>query len=256
MTGDRAGDGVDTGGDDGKRPAADGGHVREVPFTLSGALEGYRRCVPLAAGVGSYGLVFGVLAEQAGLSHVEAVVMSAAMLAGTAQLVIIDIWADPIPVAAVVLTTLVVNLRYTLMSAALRPWLSELPAPIAYLSTFFIADENWVLTISEYRDGNVKGAFLLGSGLSIFTFWVGGTSIGATIGGLITEPERWGLDFVFTAAFITLLVGMWDDDESGVTWIVAGLVAVVTQQLLPGTWYIVVGGLVGSLAEVVRRAQS
>lgn len=223
----------------------------ELSFTLDGVVSGFWNCVPIALGVFAYGLVFGVLANQAGLSVAEAVLMSATVLAGAAQLIAVGMWSDPIPVVAIVATTMIVNLRYLLMGASLRPWFSKLSTGKAYVSTFFMADENWALTISEYRSGNVKGAFLLGSGLAIFSFWIVATVIGATAGGIVDDPERWGLDFAFTAVFLTLLVGLVDGKSDFLPWTVAAVTAVVADQFLPGTWYILVGGLCGSLAGVI-----
>jgi hypothetical protein len=58
--------------------------------------------------------------------------MSALVLAGAAQLVAVELWEAPLPVVAIVATTLVVDLRYLLMGASLRPWFEELSVPRAY----------------------------------------------------------------------------------------------------------------------------
>lgn len=224
----------------------------DVPFTLRGAVLGFRKCVPIAVGVFAYGLVFGVLAQQAGLTVVEALLMSATVLAGAAQLIAVEIWADPVPTLTIVLTTLVVNLRYLLMGASLRPWFSKLSPAKAYGSAFFMADENWALTMSEYRDGRARGAFLAGSGFAIFTFWLAATAIGATAGNVIDDPARWGLDFAFTAVFVTLAVSLWDGRSDLAPWATAAVVAVVAAQYLPGRWYILLGGLVGSLVGAIQ----
>ena len=102
-----------------------------VTFTRAGALAGARRTVPLGVSAFAVGAVFGVLARQAGLGLPEALLMSALVFAGSAQFVALGLWATPLPVLAIVLTTLVVNLRHVLMGAALRSWLARLPAPLA-----------------------------------------------------------------------------------------------------------------------------
>lgn len=226
--------------------------TERVSFTLRGAINGFRQCVPIAMGVFAYGLVFGVLAQQAGLSVAEALLMSGTVLAGAAQLIAVEIWSEPVPAIAIVVTTLVVNLRYLLMGAALRPWFAHLRPSKAYASAFFLADENWALSMSEYRSGNTQGAFVIGSGLAIWVFWMVATAIGATAGNVVTDPARWGLDFAFTAVFLTIAVGLWEGRSDLVPWVVAAAVAVVTAQFLPGKWYILVGGLVGSFAGVIQ----
>jgi 4-azaleucine resistance transporter AzlC len=223
-----------------------------VTFTLRGALEGTKRCLPIEISGFAIGLIFGVLAGQAGLSAAESVLMSVLVFSGAAQFVVLGLWAAPLPVASIVLTTLVVGLRHVLMGAALSPFFSRLPRLKAYASVFFMADENWALTMSEFREGRRDAAFLLGGGLAMFASWTTSTLIGGTVGGALRDPERWGLDFAFTAVFLALLVGMWRGRSDLLPWAVAALVAVAAHHLLPGQWYILLGGLAGSLAGAVR----
>ncbi len=238
------------------RPA-DADDRTDVAFTLEGVRTGFLKCVPVALGVGGYGIAFGVVARQAGLSVAEATLMSATVVAGAAQLIAVELWADPIPVTTILLTTVVVNLRYSLMGAALQPWFDRLSPTQAYGSLFFMADENWALTMSELRSSPVdgrhaRGAFLLGSGLAIWMFWVGSTILGATAGGVIGDPDRYGLDFVLTAVFVALAVELWEGRSSLVPWLGAFLAAVVAEYVLPGRWYVLVGGLVAAGLEVMR----
>jgi 4-azaleucine resistance transporter AzlC len=223
-----------------------------IPFTIEGVVDGFRQCVPIAIGVFAYGLVFGILAKQAGLNVFEAVLMSSTVLAGSAQLIAVQLWEYPIPVVTIVVTTLIVNLRYLLMGASLRPWFSNLSPAKAYGSAFFMADENWALTINEYKSGNVNGAFLLGSGLAIWSFWIVATIIGVTAGSAIDDPAKWGLDFAFTAVFLTLLVGVWDGRSDLVPLATAGTAALVTFWLVAGKWYILAGGVAGSLVGAIQ----
>ena len=223
-------------------------------FTLRGALEGAKRCIPIEISGFAVGLVFGVLARQAGLSVAESVLMSVLVFSGAAQFVVLGLWAAPLPVATIALTTLVVGLRHLLMGAALSPWYSKLGRLKAYGSVFFMADENWALTMSEFSKGRRDAAFLLGGGLAMFVSWTSSTLIGRTIGGALRDPARWGLDFAFTAVFLALLVGMWRGRSDLLPWAVAAVVAVAAHQWLPGQWYILLGGLAGSLAGAVRHA--
>jgi len=223
-----------------------------VEFSLAGVRSGFTEGTPIALGVAGYGIVFGVLARQAGLSVAEATLMSATVLAGAAQVITIELWDAPIPVLAVIGTTFVVNLRYLLMGAALRPWFSQLSPLKAYGSIFFTADENWALTMGELRSGNHQGAYLLGSGLAIWVFWVLSTVVGAIAGSVVSDPATYGLDFMLTAVFIAIAVGLWDGTSNLRPWIPAFAVAVLAAQYLPGRWYILLGGLAGCLVEVAR----
>ena len=225
----------------------------KVTFTFAGALEGAKRCLPIEVAGFAIGLVFGVLAGQAGLSVAETVLMSALVFSGATQFVVLGLWAAPLPVAAIVLTTLVVNLRYVLMGATLAPWFSGISRLKAYASMFFLADENWALAMAEHAKGRRDAAFLIGGGLAMFASWTVSSLVGRTVGGALEDPARWGLDFAFTAVFLALLAGLWRGRKSDLLpWVVAAAVAVAAHLVLPGQWYVLLGGLAGSLAGAAR----
>jgi 4-azaleucine resistance transporter AzlC len=173
--------------------------------------------------------------------------MSGLVFGGGSQFVALSLWVAPLPVVAIVLTTLVVNVRYLLMGAALSPWFAQLPLLKRYASVFFMVDESWAMAMSEFASGGRDTAFLPGSGLVLFLAWVSATVIGQTVGAAIQNPARWGLDFAFTAMFVALLVGMWKGKAQLVPWAVAAVVAVAVAEFLPGKWYILLGGLAGSV---------
>jgi 4-azaleucine resistance transporter AzlC len=228
----------------------------KLSFTRSGVLLGVRRTIPIAISDFAVGVVFGVLARQAKLSIIQSLLMSATVFAGASQFVALSLWmVVPLPVIAIILTTLVVNLRHLLMGASLRPWFSQLPPSKVYTSIFFMVDESWALAIGDFAAGGRDAAFLLGSGLLLFVAWVGGTVIGRTIGSSIQDPAQWGLDFAFAAVFTALLVGMWKGKSNALPWIVAAVVAVAAAHWLPGKWYILLGGIAGSVAGAMANAK-
>jgi 4-azaleucine resistance transporter AzlC len=237
---------------EGFSPRKAGPPGKGMDFTLAGVLAGARLCAPVAVGGFAIGLVFGVLARQAGLGAAEAALMSALVFSGAAQFAVLGLWAPGLPVAAIVLTTFIIGLRHLLMGMALSPWFSGLSRLKAYSSVYVMADENWALTLAEFVRGKRNAALLLGGGLVMLTSWTTSTFVGATAGSFIEDPARWGLDFAFTAIFLALLAGMWRGRSDLLPWAVAAVVAVVAHQVLPGQWYVLLGGLAGSLAGAVR----
>lgn len=223
-----------------------------APPTGNAFLLGMRTFVPVAISIAAYGLVWGVLAGQAGLSAWEVLVMSGLVFAGASQFVALESWMPGnLPVVSIVITTAIVNLRMLLMTATLRPLTTHLPRWKALLSVYLVADENWAMTMGEVARGRGTVAFLVGSGVCSWIAWVGSTLAGRLLGSAIEDPTTYGLDFAFTATFIALLLGMWKGRGDLVPWIVAALVAIVSARLVPGNWYIIIGGLAGSLAGAV-----
>ncbi|WP_129113793.1 AzlC family ABC transporter permease [Halegenticoccus tardaugens] len=226
-----------------------------VTFGWQGVRVGFLTTIPIAFGVAGYGIAFGVLADQVGLSVAEAALMSATVVAGASQIVAVELWTDPIPVATILLTTAAINLRYSLMGAALLPWFRQLSAKQAYGSLFLMADENWALTMRDLKSGSGRGAFLLGSGIAVWSFWVGSTVLGSLAGGVVGDPDVYGIDFILAAVFTALAVELWEGTKTLVPWTVALGTALLAAEMLPGQWYILVGGIAAALVEVIRHEQ-
>jgi 4-azaleucine resistance transporter AzlC len=220
---------------------------RPLSFTFGGLVEGASLSAGIAISVFTYGLVFGVLSQQVGLSLLESLLMSLLVFAGSSQFAVMGLWVYPLPIFNIVLTTLVINLRHLLMGASISPWFSRLKPWQRYLSLHFLSDESWALTMGQYAKKKGDGAFMLGCGLVLLAAWTGSTVTGRWLGSIIQDPAKWGLDFAFAAVFIALLVGMWKGKSSIIPWLVAGVVGGVASLLLPGKWYILLGGLAGSL---------
>ena len=212
---------------------------------------GARACIPVCISVAAYGVVWGVLARGTGLSLVEVVLMSGLVFAGSAQFVALDLWTttpSALPIGPLILATLVVNLRYLLLTATLRPLFRPDQQWKGALMMGIVSDETWAMTVAEMARGRGTIAFLCGGGVFAYVAWLATTMIGHSLGSAIDDPTRYGLDFAFTATFLALLLGMWKGRGDLVPWIVAALAAIISARLIPGSWYILVGGVVGSLA--------
>lgn len=211
---------------------------------------GARSCLPICISVAAYGVVWGVLAGQAGMTVAEVALMSTLVFAGASQFVAAELWTTTgaLPVGALVGAALIVNLRFMLMTATLRPLFAGWPKWRAALAMYFATDETWALTMAEVAKGRGTAAFLIGSGVATWIAWIGSTLAGRVAGSAIDDPSRYGLDFAFTATFLALLLGSWKGRRDLVPWIVGGLTAVVVARLVPGHWHILAGGLIGSFA--------
>lgn len=218
-----------------------------VVFTADGLRRGGLGMLPVALGLSVFGMAYGLVAGQKGLSVLETGLMSAIVFAGASQMLALELWVEPVPVGTLAFAALVINLRYMLMTPALAPWFVHVGPAKAYGSLFFTADESWALSVAELRRGGRDAAYHLGAGLMLYAVWLASSIIGRVVGTAVADPAAWGLDFIATAVFIALLVPMWRGRRDALPWVVAGVVAVLAERLLPGTWYLVAGGLAGSV---------
>ena len=91
------------------------------------AREGLVAILPVVVSVAAYGLLFGTLAAQQGLSPLETFLMSAMVFAGGSQFVALDLWTTPAAIWTLTMAALMVNLRHVLMGASLAPALANWP---------------------------------------------------------------------------------------------------------------------------------
>jgi 4-azaleucine resistance transporter AzlC len=215
---------------------------------------GARACIPVVISVGAYGVVWGVLARGTGLSVLEVLMMSGLVFAGSAQFVALDLWTTTpatLPIGPLVVAALIVNLRYLLLTATLRPLFAPHEQLKGALTMAIVSDETWAVTIGEMNKGRGSFAFLLGGALLAYVCWLATTLIGHQLGSVIDDPTTYGLDFAFTATFLALLLGMWRGKLDLIPWLVGALSAVISAKLIEGSWYIMIGGIVGSLAGAI-----
>lgn len=208
--------------------------------------------VPLAVSAMTYGAVLGVLSGQQGVSWAEMMGMNLFLFAGSAQFVMVEMWTNPLPVVEIVVAVFVINLRYLLIGASLEPLFKGYGLSSKAAMMHFVADENWAVTMAEYRSRGADPYFLFGGGLLLGCAWSGSTIVGNVLGGFVVEPERYGLDFAFVAVFAALSLSLWRGKSDILPWLIAALLSLGVSQLLPGKWYIVIGGLGGALFAGVR----
>lgn len=219
-----------------------------APFTLSGFKHGFVRAQPLVPGVLLYGVVFGILATEARLSAVEAVLTSVFVYSGSAQIAALQVWRDGGQLLPLFAAILLMNARYLLYGAAMRPWFEGMPPIPSYGTLFFLGDGNWALAMAERARGQDDAAFVLGSGVAMFAPWIGGTLIGRLTGTLIGDPGTYGLDFMLIAFSAAFLVGMCKDRSDLAPLLAAALTAIGLVQLVAGGWIIVACALTSAAA--------
>jgi 4-azaleucine resistance transporter AzlC len=211
---------------------------------MSRARAGFIASLALVPSVFVYGSVFGGLAVQAGLRPVEVWAMSVLVFAGASQFVAVPMIAAGAPALAVIVTTYVVNMRHYLMAATLAPSFRGFRRPWLALIAHVINDESFAVAAARSRPPDA-GVYL-GSAAAICGSFLGGVVVGTLLGGLVDDPERYGLDFAFPAVFLSLVAVQLRHRSDWVVAIGAAVLAVAIALSLPGNWHIVIAGLAAS----------
>jgi 4-azaleucine resistance transporter AzlC len=206
-------------------------------FTRRGEfLAGCRDELPILLGVAPFGMIYGLLALSAGLSHGTAQAMSSVVFAGSAQFIAAQLIRESSPAGVIVLTVFVVNLRHALYSASMAPHLRALrpgwKAGLAYLLT----DEAYAVAITRYlRDAGrsevspYRHWYVFGAGFTLWAAWQWSTAAGIFVGARV--PASWSLDFTLALTFIALVVPALKDRAGVAAALSAGVLALAAHRL-------------------------
>jgi 4-azaleucine resistance transporter AzlC len=220
--------------------------TERTTFSRDGVRHGFLVAQPMAASVLLYGAVFGVLAGESGLSPVQALLMSTLVYSGSAQMASLQIGVTTALLAPLLMAVLLLNARYLLYGAALRPWLAGTTPVKAYGTLFFTGDGSWALSMKEYAGGNRDAGFVFGSGVAMYLPWALGTLGGHLLGSWVPDPKAFGLDFMLVAFAAAIGVGAWRGREDWWPALAAAVAALLVYRLLPSGWHIVAAGLAGA----------
>jgi predicted branched-subunit amino acid permease len=194
------------------------------PEARRGALD----MLPMVPGMAAWGLVTGVAMVKSGLDPWLALLMSLTVFAGSSQLASLPLIATGAPVWVVVLTAVVVNLRFVIYSTQWRWYFGHLPRGRRVLLTYLAADINYALFTKawpepEPRPGQIE--YFVSGAVVIWFGWQIPSIAGIVLADAI--PPQWGLGFAGTLALLGLTCSLLVDRATWVCAAVAGLAAVV-----------------------------
>lgn len=215
--------------------------------------QGVRAELPLLIGVFPFGMIYGALAMNVGLSTLSAQLMSSTVFAGSAQFISIGLLRDHAPELIIILTIAVVNLRHLLYSASIAPYIKDLSLKRKILIAYLLTDEAYAPSVVYCeKTTNHKSiyGFILGAGVALWTTWQLSTACGVFLGAGI--PPSWQLDFALPLTFIVMVVPLLINLPMLGAALSAGLVAILTFTIpykLGLIFAAITGIIVGTLLE-------
>jgi 4-azaleucine resistance transporter AzlC len=201
-------------------------HGREL---ITRVAPGARAGIPLGAAGLLLGVSFGVVAEPV-MGSVAPIVMSAIVFAGAAQFAATAVLADGGSAAAAIVAGILLNLRFIPMGIAIAPSLRGPMASRAAVGQGLV-DASWA--IASRGDGRYDIPYMLGATLMQYPAWVGGAVIGVLAGDVIGNPEDLGIDAIFPAFFLALLVNELRDGMSAGAALIGAAMALALRPFVP-----------------------
>ena len=189
-----------------------------------------RAALPLVVPTLLIGASFGVTASTVGWGVLAPVVMSAIVFSGAAQFATLAVLGAGGSVVAAILAATLVASRFLAIGVAIGPSMRGGTLRRA-LEGQAVVDAS--LALAKTGEGRYGVRRLIGSTAPQYAGWFCGTLGGVLVGRSIADPEALGLDALFPAFFLVLVVGELTDRASRVTAALGGLIALVLIPLTP-----------------------
>ena len=201
---------------------------------LGDYIAGIRVMLPLLPGAVPFGMIAGAVAAEAKFGAAAGIGQSIAIYAGAAQLASTQVVAEAAPALVVVLTGLVINLRFAMYSASLAPHFAGLSFRRRAMLAYLMTDQSYALSITRYTADSgmtalAKARFYLGGAVAMWIVWLAATAAGFILGSRV--PPSWSLDFFVPLSFLALLVPGIRDRAAGLAAVTGATVAVAASGL-------------------------
>jgi len=224
-----------------------------ITTTKSAYRKGIVDALPFVLVIIPFASLFGLLATEAGLSVVEALTFSVAVIAGASQFTALQLLQEDVPTVIVLISALTVNLRMAMYSASLTPWIGGAPIWQRALAAYLTVDQTYLTSITQYeREPKMtvpqRMAYFFGAVSPVAPMWYIFTLIGAMLGSQV--PDSWALDFAIPITFLAMIAPMFRT----LAHVAAALVAVVVSLLAVGVPYSL-GVIIAGVAGMITGAQ-
>ena len=194
-------------------------------------LAGVKGALPILVGVIPFAMISSVAAVSVGLTFPEAMGMSVIVFAGASQLVVFQLMSIGSPWIIMVFTAWVVNLRFSMYSATLAPYLQKLSFWQKAFLAYMLSDQAFGVSLGYFLVNKKVNHrwYYFGVAVTIWIAWQIGAIIGALLGALV--PASWGFDFAFPLSFMALMFAALSDSPTVIAALVGGMTAVFAKQL-------------------------
>lgn len=219
--------------------------TRSAASPWSEFLDGMRRGMPAVIASAPFGVLFGALAVQNGLTVGEAMLMSATIFAGASQMVGLELFGQKIAPWLIVLSIFAVNFRHVLYSAAIGRKVPHWTPLQRTFGFFFLTDPQYAESERKSLGGPIPFIWFIGVATPMYVFWIAEAGLGAAFGNLIPEPETLGLDFMLSFYFLALVMSF----RKRRPWLpvvaISAAASIAAYYLIGSPWHVSVGAAAG-----------
>jgi len=207
---------------------------------------GFIAIMPIWLGSIPFGAIYAVSALNAGLTPAQTLAMSLLVFGGAAQFTAVGLFAAGATPLTIIITTLIINMRHMLLAASIAPYIQRSAAWLKGVQAFFLTDESYAVALRRFLEGGGSPAYQLGVNISLYLTWQWSTVAGILLGSIIPDPAAYGLELIFPLTFIGLIVPLLRKRTNVLVAALSGALAIIGALTIPGSWYILIAGIVAS----------
>lgn len=225
------------------------GAYQEVE-SISEFKEGFKKGIPIGLGYISVSITFGMIAVRGGIDVGSAVLISMTNLTSAGQFAGIDLILNSAIYLEIALTTLIINIRYSLMSFAISQKLEEMSCVKRMIIAFGITDETYTLASIEEKKLSYK--FMLGLISFPYIGWALGTYIGAVSTKFMPVTLQDALGIALYGMFLAIIVPAGKKNKAVLRAIIISAVMSISFFYIPvlnkisGGFAIIISSLIGA----------
>ena len=213
--------------------------------------KGFMDVIPLTIPVIPFGVIYGVIGVELGLSPLVTFAMSFIIFAGSSQIAFVQLYTAGASPLVMISSVLAINSRHFLYSAVLAQYLNKLNLYWKILLSYLMTDQAFSVSLSYFKK-NQKKTFshyhMLGSGFTLWLLWQISTLSGIVLGNVI--PEALGLEFAIPLTFLSLIIAELKKYDHLLIIIISGAISLVTYNF-PLKVYIILSAFVGLVAAFI-----
>jgi len=213
--------------------------------------QGILEELPLQLGVFPFGVIYGVMAIESGLSPLQAFFLSSIIFGGASQILFVQLVSNVTPVGIIISSVGAINSRHFLYGISMMEFLKHLSLSWRLLLAYLLTDEAYAVSIRKFINepsNQFLHYHLLGTGLTLFITWQISTLSGIMIGG--NFPQFLDLQFIIPLTFIAIVVPMINSISIFCGAVSSGISALIFSNLDLNFWIIIsaiVGLIIGTI---------
>ena len=221
--------------------------------------QGVSAAAPLLLGILPFGMAYGILGRDVGLTILQTFFMSSLLYAGTSQIIFAQLVGISAPAPILLSSIAAMNARHLLYSASISSYLRHLSLRWRLILAYFLTDETFAVTIARYQSQQTTPHmhfFMLGAGITLWSCWQCATAIGILAGASL--PQSLQLGFVIPLIFMVIIMPLIKGRHELIVIFTSAVIVLNFQDLPYNSWLILasIGGVIaGSLSFLYEKRQ-